>query len=49
MKPDDRERMLELCRRIDRETDPKRLALWIEDLNQLIQRKIEDLRTAKSN
>lgn len=44
MTPDDRDRMFELCRRIDREIDPRKLALWIADLNQLIQRKIEELR-----
>jgi hypothetical protein len=27
---EDRERMIELCRRIAMETDSKRLALWIE-------------------
>jgi len=41
---EDRERMMELCRRIARETDSKRLALWIEDLNQIIKRKIDDLK-----
>lgn len=45
MSPEDRERMIELCRRIHRETDPRKLALWIEDLNELIQRKIEDLKS----
>ena len=41
---EDRERMIELCRRIAMETDSKRLALWIEDLNQIIQRKIDELK-----
>jgi hypothetical protein len=36
--------MVVLCRLIAKETDPKRLALWIDDLNQIIQRKIGDLR-----
>ena len=40
----DRDQMLELCRRIHRETDPKRLALWITDLNDLIQGKVDELK-----
>ena len=44
MNPEDRERMFELCWRIDRETDSKKLALLIADLNQVIQRKINELR-----
>lgn len=40
--------MMELCRRIERETDPKRLSLWIEDLNQIIRRKIDELKKARS-
>jgi len=43
---EDRERMIELCRRIAMETDSKRLALWIEDLNQIIKRKIDELKKA---
>lgn len=35
---------MELCRRIHRETDPKKLALWIHDLNEVIQRKIDELK-----
>jgi len=45
MSSEDRERMIELCRRIHRETNPRKLTLWIDDLNALIQRKIEDLRS----
>jgi hypothetical protein len=44
MTPEDRDRMFELCRRIARETDAKKLALWIADLNELIQRKIAELK-----
>ena len=44
MTEENRDRMIELCRRIDRETDPRRLALWIADLTELIQRKIQELR-----
>lgn len=39
--------MIELCRRIARETDAKRLAAWIEDLKGLIQNKIRELRDAQ--
>jgi hypothetical protein len=48
MTPEDREQMFDLCRRIDRETDPKKLALWIADLNHLIQGKINELRKQPS-
>jgi len=44
MTPDNRDQMMQLCRRIWRETDAKRLALWIADLNVIIQRKIDELR-----
>jgi hypothetical protein len=44
MTPEDRERMFELCRLIDRETDPRKLAVWIRELNLLIRRKIDELR-----
>jgi hypothetical protein len=44
MTPEDRERMFELCRLIDREADPRRLAVWIDELTLLIRRKIDELR-----
>jgi len=49
MTPQDRDQMMELCRRIERETDPKRLSLWIEDLNQIIRRRIDELKKAKQS
>jgi hypothetical protein len=48
MTADDRERMLELCRRIARESDAKRLALWINELNEIIHRKIDELKDRES-
>jgi len=47
MTPEDRDQMIELCKRIARETDPKRLATWIEDLNEIIQSKIRELRDTR--
>jgi hypothetical protein len=47
MTPEDRDQMIALVRRIARETDPKRLALWINDLNELIQSKIRELRETR--
>ena len=47
MTPQDRDQMMELCRRIHSEEDPKRLALWIGELNQIIRRKIDELRAKK--
>ena len=44
MTPQDRDQMMELCRRIYRETDDKRLALWIGELNEIIRRKVEGLK-----
>ena len=49
MIPEDRDRMLVLCRRIYRESDPRKLALWITDLHKLIQRKVEELRDNHRN
>ena len=37
MTPEDRDQMIELCKRTARETDAKRLASWIDELNELIQ------------
>jgi hypothetical protein len=45
--PEDRNEMIELVKRIARETDPKRLAVWIEDLNGLIQSKVKELRESR--
>lgn len=39
--------MIELCKRIARETDSKKLASWIEELNGIIQSKIRELRDAR--
>ena len=47
MTPEDRKEMIELCHRIARETDPKKLARWIEQLNGLIQIKVRELRDNK--
>jgi hypothetical protein len=47
MTPEDRNQMIELCKRIARESDPKKLALWIEELNEIIQSKIRELREAR--
>lgn len=44
MKQEDRDQMLELCRRITRETDVKRLALWTDELNVIIRRKLDELK-----
>jgi hypothetical protein len=47
MTPEDRERMIDLCKRIARETDPKKLASWIDELNGIIQTKIRELRDTR--
>ena len=47
MTPEDRDQMIELVKRIARETDPKKLAVWINDLNELIQSKIRELRETR--
>jgi len=44
MTPEDRQEMIDLCKRIARETDPKKLARWIDELNGLIQIKVRELR-----
>jgi hypothetical protein len=44
MNADDRDQMIELCRRIYRETDAKRLAVYALELNQFIQRKLDELK-----
>jgi hypothetical protein len=45
--PEDRDRMIDLCKRIAREADPKRLAFLIDELNGIIQTKIRELRDAR--
>jgi len=47
MTPEDRNRMIDMCKRIAKETDPKRLASWIDELNGIIQSKIRELRDAR--
>jgi hypothetical protein len=47
MTPEDRDRMIDLCKRIARETDPKKLASWIDELNGIIQTKIRELRDSR--
>ena len=47
MTPEDRDRMIELCKRIAREKDPKRLAGWIDELHGIIQSKIRELRESR--
>ena len=47
MTPEDRDHMIELCKRIARETDPKKLASWIDELNDIIQSKIRELRDSR--
>lgn len=44
MSPEDRERMFELCRIIDRENDPKMLAVWISELHEVLRRKLDELK-----
>jgi hypothetical protein len=45
MTADDRDQMIELCRIIYRETDPKRLAIYALELNQFIRRKLYELKS----
>jgi hypothetical protein len=47
MRLEDRDRMFELCRLIQRETDLKKLTLWIADWNELVHRKILELSRPK--
>jgi len=44
MTPEDRDRIVELCKRIARETDLKRLSSWIDELKGIIQTRIRELR-----
>jgi hypothetical protein len=46
MTPEDRHQMIELCKRIARETDLKTLAVYIDELKGIIQTKIMELREA---
>lgn len=43
MTPEDRQVMLELCRRIGKETDPGRLAVWLVDLHRILQQRIDEV------
>lgn len=43
MNREDRQMMLELCRRIDRETDPDALSNSIADLLKILQRKLDEV------
>lgn len=47
MTPEDRDLMIELSKRIARETDIKKLTSWIDELNELIQSKIRELRHSR--
>ena len=47
MTPEDRDLMIELSKRIARETDIKKLTSWIDELNELIQSKIRELRYSR--
>lgn len=44
MTAEDLGRMIELCKQMAKEADSKRLALWITELNQIIQRRITNLK-----
>lgn len=46
MTPEDQHQMIELCKRIARETDLKTLAVHIDELKGIIQIKIRELREA---
>jgi hypothetical protein len=47
MTPEDRDRMVELCKRIARETDSNKLSSWIDELKGIIQSKIRELRDTR--
>jgi hypothetical protein len=47
MTPEDRDVMIELSKRIARETDIKKLVSWIDELNELIRSKIRELRDSR--
>lgn len=44
MMPEDANHMVELCRRIARERDIRKLKRWIEELHVMLRRKLEELR-----
>jgi hypothetical protein len=48
MTPEDRNHMMELCKRIARETDFKKLASLIDELSELIRSKIRELRDSQT-
>lgn len=45
MTTDDRDQMMELCRRIYGETDPKRIAVYALELSRFIQRRLDELKS----
>ena len=47
MTPEDRDLMIELSKRIARETDIKKLTSLIDELHQLIRSKIRELRDSR--
>jgi hypothetical protein len=47
MTPEDRDRMIELSKGIARETDPNKIATWIDELNGLIQSRLRELRESR--
>ena len=47
MTPEDRDLMIELSKRIARETDIRKLTSWIDELNELIRSKIRELRDSE--
>jgi hypothetical protein len=47
MTPEDRDRMVELCKRIAREVDLNKLSSWIDELKGIIQSKIRELRDTR--
>ena len=47
MTPEDRDQMVDLCRRIARESDLQELAVYIDELKGIIQTKIKELRQAQ--
>jgi hypothetical protein len=49
MTPEDRNLMIELSKRIARETDIKKLTSCIDELNELIRSKIRELRDSNKS
>jgi hypothetical protein len=44
MTPEDRDLMLDLCKRIARATEPRKLASLIRELSEVIESKVSELR-----